>query len=272
MLVMSMQNLGLVGMMTVEWPLSQTESVRYLFSALIFPIGIAWLALCYGVSRLLPTKYRWEGPKVVSTMGAFCQVGFSTMSATALAPMMCYQHPNGLRSILKYPGVICGTSEHTTMLVTAWLLLTIFVLGFVAFCGYAVLKVPRWSALRKDHFVASVRFLVFRFRLDSWWFGVPLLVRGPLINLPVVLATDYPPIQVVIIAMILTTVMVPWQVGIRLVADPVQTLKLSPEMMHPHVLDGFAIGSLIILAGWGGHTCMCGYMWIPSMDGIRTVN
>ena len=44
-----------------------------------------------------------------------------------------------------------------------------------------------------------------RFRLDSWWFGVPLLVRGPLINLPVVAATDYPPIQVVVIAMVLTT-------------------------------------------------------------------
>eukprot|EP00438_Fugacium_kawagutii_P011961 Skav219332 [mRNA] locus=scaffold1957:489443:489775:- [translate_table: standard] len=48
-----------------------------------------------------------------------------------------------------------------------------------------------------------------RFRLDSWWFGVPLLVRGPLINLPVVAATDYPPIQVVIIAMVLTTTMAP---------------------------------------------------------------
>ncbi|CAL1145076.1 unnamed protein product [Cladocopium goreaui] len=57
-----------------------------------------------------------------------------------------------------------------------------------------------------------------RFRLDSWWFGVPLLIRGPLINLPVVLATDFPPIQVVCIAMILTTMMVmqmlawPWKV------------------------------------------------------------
>ena len=57
--------------------------------------------------------------------------------------------------------------------------------------------------------MAAMRFLVFRFRLDSWWFGVPLLVRGPLINLPVVLATDFPPIQVVCIAMILTTMMVP---------------------------------------------------------------
>jgi hypothetical protein len=43
---------------------------------------------------------------------------------------------------------------------------------------------------------------------------VPLLIRGPLINLPVVLATDFPPIQVVCIAMILTTMMVLWLIFI----------------------------------------------------------
>eukprot|EP00435_Cladocopium_sp_Y103_P019777 s447_g4.t2 len=257
MLVMAMQNLGLVGMMTVEWPISlqglfsicqlllldidsygfsciagQSEPVRYLLSALIFPVGVSWLALCFGVSKLFPKKRQWEGPKVCSTMGAFLQVGFSTMSATSLAPMMCYQHPNGQRSIMKYPGVICGSSEHDVMLVIAWLLLVVFVFGFVSLCAFAAYmvpwphgvltnvrrqklqlfsaKVPRWSAKRKDHLVACARFLVFRFRLDSWWFGVPLLVRGPLINLPVVLATDFPPIQVVIIAMVLTTSMAPW--------------------------------------------------------------
>eukprot|EP00438_Fugacium_kawagutii_P006372 Skav220759 [mRNA] locus=scaffold2521:70811:72156:+ [translate_table: standard] len=181
MLVMSMQNLGLVGMMTVEWPDSlkglfsvcqfllldidsygfscvagrssevvddcQNEPVRYLLSALIFPIGVVWLALGCAVSRIFPKKYHWEVPKVVSTMGAFLQVGFSTMSATALAPMMCYQHPNGLRSILKYPGVICGSDEHSTMLAIAWVLLVVFVFGFVALCAYSVYMVIRLQAL-----------------------------------------------------------------------------------------------------------------------------
>ena len=42
-----------------------------------------------------------------------------------------------------------------------------------------------------------------RFRLDSWWFGVPLLTRGPLIALPIVLATDYPAVQTVWVTFIL---------------------------------------------------------------------
>lgn len=189
MLVMAMQNLGLIGMMTVPWPLNlqglfsicqfllldidsygfsciagQSEPIRYLLSALIFPVGVAWMALCYAVSKLFPKKYHWEGPKVCSTMGAFLQVGFSTMSATALSPMMCYKHPNGLRSILKYPGVICGSSEHDAMLAIAWILLIVFVFGFVVLCVVSVLMVPRWSVTRKNHLVAAVRFLVFRFR------------------------------------------------------------------------------------------------------------
>eukprot|EP00434_Breviolum_minutum_P026069 symbB.v1.2.023046.t1/scaffold2073.1/size90365/7 len=244
LLVMSMQNMGLIGMMTVEWPLNlrgifsicqfllldidsygfsciagQSEPIRYLLSALIFPVGLTWLSLCFGISKLFAEKYHWSGPKVLSTMGAFLQVSFSTMSATALSPMMCYKHPNGLRSILKYPGVLCGSSDHAAMLVVAWILLTVFVLGFPAACTFAVLKAPYWSSNDKyQHRVAAIRFLVFRFRMDVWWFGVPLLLRGPLIKLPVVLATDYPPIQVVCIAMILTTMMVlqmlswPWKV------------------------------------------------------------
>ena len=165
MLVMSMQNMGLIGMMTVAWPddlngvfsicqfllldidsygfsciAGQSSPVRYIMSAAIFPIGVCWLALCWAVSQLLPQKHRWQLSKVVSCMGAFLQVGFSTMSATSLAPMMCYLHPNGQRSILKYPDVICGSSDHDVMLIFGWLLLSIFVLGFVAACAFAAYK------------------------------------------------------------------------------------------------------------------------------------
>ena len=43
------------------------------------PSGVAWLALCWSIARVLPTKWRWDGSKVVSTMGAFLQVGFSLL-------------------------------------------------------------------------------------------------------------------------------------------------------------------------------------------------
>jgi len=167
MLLMSMQSLGLIGMMTVPWPVNlqglfsicqfllldidsygfscvagQAEPIRYLLSAMIFPAGVLWIGLAYAVSLLFPKGKRWEWPKVCSTMGAFLQVCFSTMSATSLAPMMCYKHPNGQRSLLKYPGVFCGSADHGAMLVIGWTLLSVGVLGFLALCIFAGLRVP----------------------------------------------------------------------------------------------------------------------------------
>ena len=141
----------------------QSEPIRYLLSALIFPVGLGWLFMCWGVSKLFPPRYRWSGSKVVSCMGAFLQVGFSTMSATSLAPMMCYKHPNGLRSILKYPGILCGSADHDLMLVIGWILLTVFVLGFLALCTFAVkmdarlLKFWAFSVSLNENTVKTVR-------------------------------------------------------------------------------------------------------------------
>jgi len=109
-----------------------------------------------------------------------------------------------------------------------------------------------------------VRFLVFRFRLDSWWFGVPLLVRGPLINLPVVLATDFPPIQVVCIAMILTTMMVlqmlawPWKVPMLNLTDCIVSfcivLLVTTSTLYLNVIDEtmYAFASYITTATLSG--------------------
>ena len=125
------------------------------------------------------------------------------MSAVALAPFMCYTHPNNKQSVLKYPNILCGTDEHSLMLVGGILLLVIGVFGFLALCTFAAYMVPSWSATEYHRLVRCFRFLVFRFRLDSWWFGVPLLCRGPLISLPIVFATDYPAIQTVFVTLIL---------------------------------------------------------------------
>ena len=88
------------------------------------------------------------------------------------------------------------------MLVMGTLLLVIGVLGFLALCTYAVVVAPNWSSTGQHAKVRSFRFLLFRFRLDSWWFGVLLLARGPLMSLPIALATDYPPVQVMSIILV----------------------------------------------------------------------
>jgi hypothetical protein len=157
-------------------------ALRYTFFALFFPAGVLWLMFAFCVSKLLPEKHRWDAAKVCNTTGQLCQVGFSTMSTIALKPLMCFSHPNGVTSDLKSPSVTCGTAEHRTMAVIVVLLLVLGVLGFLSVCSYAAVMVPA-RGNRGQHFkVKCLRFLVFRFRLNSWWYGVPLLTRGPLLS------------------------------------------------------------------------------------------
>ena len=130
-----------------------------------------------------------------------------------------------MRSVLKFPGVTCGEQEHTVMLVFGILLLLFGVLRFLAVCMYAVILTPRWSCTGEHAKVNAFRFLIMKFRLDRWWLGVLLLVHGPLMSLPVALATDYPPVQVMcVILVFLVFLMIeahssPWKVPLLNLID-----------------------------------------------------
>lgn len=253
-----LQSVGIIGMMTVEWPgdlqgflaffqvllldidsysfscfAGSDTAARYLVSVSFFFLGQAWLLFCFSGSRLLPRKWRWDPAKTASTMGQFWQVGFSTMSTVSMAPLTCYTHPNGLQSLLKYPNIICGGDNgHALMMVGGIILLVVGVFGFLAVCIYAAYMMPAWSSGDKRHMVQSFRFLVFRFRLDSWWYGVPLLVRGPLLSLPIALATDFPPVQTIMVNVILSVFMLvetlswPWKVPLLNLVDMWMSLCL----------------------------------------------
>ncbi|CAE7834478.1 unnamed protein product, partial [Symbiodinium sp. CCMP2592] len=271
--ISSLQSVGIVGMMTVDFPVElrpifdllqvfvldidslafsciagNSAPARYTSSVLFFPAMVLWLVVCSFASRWLPSEFRWERSKTCSVIGALLQVGFSTMSSISMAPLMCFSHPNGVHSLLKYPSVTCGTADHAIMLAMGLLLLIVGVLGFLALCTYAVVLSPRWSAQGHHTKVRAFRFLLFRFRLDSWWFGVPLLIRGPLLSLPIALATDYPPIQVMAMSSVFIVFLAlecrawPWKVPLLNVMDAllclIMTLLVGSTSLHLGPIEG----------------------------------
>ena len=96
----------------------------------------------------------WSGAAV---RRGFRQLGFATMVAVAVKPMMCYRHPNGLSSIVEYPDALCGEATHTSMLAFGVVarqktrracktqVLLAFAFGFLATCAYAAYRLPSWS-------------------------------------------------------------------------------------------------------------------------------
>ncbi|CAE7457406.1 unnamed protein product [Symbiodinium natans] len=242
MMVMTLQKVGVIGNMTVDFPFNVQDLLqalqvfildldlmgfpcvaspdpvrRYLATVMVFPAVVVGILFCLALSKFLPKKWRWSASKSLNLIGQFLQIGYTTMSVTAMVPMTCYSHPNGRHSLLKFPDVFCGTSEHSTMLAFGVALLAFGVLGFLCLCAWAAIQVPLWSSQGLSERVSAFRFLLARFRLDGWWYGVPLLVRGSLLNLPVVLATDYPPVQIVSMSVILVVFMIvqttfwPWK-------------------------------------------------------------
>ena len=134
-----LQVVAIFGMMTLQWSddfdatsgalqiimldlqtfglsciLGPTPVGSFLLRAMIFPGAALWLLVCYVASQLRGKA--WKFYRVLNTLGALFAAGFGTMAAVAMQPLMCYQHPNGQSSLLKYPDVICGSAQHSQML------------------------------------------------------------------------------------------------------------------------------------------------------------
>lgn len=224
------QTMAVISQMTIDWPEEAQDILAfakflifdmddfglrcllpgfrtascYAFIAMCFPVVCLWLLLVWRVSQFWKEEWRWKFSRTASLMGQVLMTEFSTISNLALVPFMCYSHPNGMHSLLKHPDVICGQEQHTFMLVIGIMLLVVGVLFFLVGCAYATIMLPAWTAQRRIWKVQMFQFLINRFRHDSWWYEVPLLTRGPLLSLALVLAIDSPALQVQSIGVILT--------------------------------------------------------------------
>ncbi|CAK9007773.1 unnamed protein product [Durusdinium trenchii] len=257
-----MQTIAVFGLMSVTWSQSLSSAssgfqiflldldqlglncvlgsnnvTRFLLRVAIFPVASLTLLSRWALAvrtlpcpRFLPQRCRvqvkkWVFFKTMNCIGKFLQVGFATFSAVSLQPLMCYHHPNGLHSILKYPSTFCGDSEHVIMIVIGMVLMAIFVVGFFAACSLAAWKMPTWS-LKEDHrWVQSFTFLTGKFRLDTWWFGMLLLLRGFALSITVVLGTDRPQVQIALASLVMLLYLCalvrvwPWKARVLNVAD-----------------------------------------------------
>jgi len=250
MLVVLLQNLGVMHSINVAWPAGLSDILRF---AALFLLSLQGLGLsCFtggsvvweyasvtfvfwflavalpaisSITQQIPYLVRrqkaWNTMKTFSTVGQFLQVGFTTMTSLSLTPFMCQEHPSGKESILKYPSVFCHSAQHISMQVFGACLAAL-VASFFVFCIFAAIKAPQWAFTSK---LTAIRFLVVRFRPDVWWFGLVLLFRGLLLSLPAVVVTDLPSIHLVsmlfvlLVSLCLQTFFLPWKAPVLNLVD-----------------------------------------------------
>ena len=260
-IVSSLQSLALLGLMSTKWPetfektssglqflvfdmdslglecfVGGTSASSYVATAFLCPAMVLWLMICHVSSRLGCLRRFgveiWKWPFTLNTVGLGFQLGFGAIAAVSLKPMMCYRHPNGRHSVLSYPAIFCRESGHGLLLACGIGLLTLFVLGFMAICSFAVWNLARWSVQGKHQLVQSFRFCTSNFRFGSYGFIIPLLCRGLGFALSIVAGTNLPPLQTGLVSIVLVTYTVaqaslrPWKSLVINGADTASSVAL----------------------------------------------
>eukprot|EP00439_Symbiodinium_sp_Y106_P046368 s2809_g5.t3 len=252
-----LQTIGLVGLVSLSWPsymqpltdfvsifmldleslnfdcVGVSSPMRYAVSVLCWPAALGWLVICGLLSKLGPRKLHFARAKAISTLGQLFQMGFTIIAKTALMPFMCYSHPNGKSSVLRFSDVICWEEQtgHTVM-VTFGVIMTGTMVFYWCTLLWATIQAPKRSARADMFFLQATRFLFFRFRTDYWWYGTWFILRGPLLSLPVVIFTDLPQVQLFVMTAVVETYMVlqlmtwPWKTPLINLADGAMSMMM----------------------------------------------
>jgi len=155
-------------------------------------------------------------PETINTFGTIYQAAFITVAMTTISPMRCYGHPNGDSSLVSDPSIICGEGEHPAMLFIGFAAMLLFVVCFILYYAYAVHKMPQIAAV-DPLFYRSRKYMIFRFRSSTWYWGVVFLVRNFCCALTTVVDPNRPYLQTVMLVTVLLTYMIfqvrvwPWK-------------------------------------------------------------
>lgn len=197
-----------VNSVSIECAVGKKAAMAYL-AQVILPYAllfiIAFLFMITGVIarfRKIPS-IAWEAGKALNICGALMQALFIAFCAIMVKPMQCYTHPNGKKSMLAYPRVVCYEGgQHTEVLVMAGFICLGFVVPFIAWCVWGCWKAPSQSGDKNHAFLQRFRFLLYRFRPDYWWWGLIFIARQTALAFATVVPADNPHMQLTYIAVV----------------------------------------------------------------------
>eukprot|EP00747_Dinoflagellata_sp_TGD_P047274 gnl/TRDRNA2_/TRDRNA2_144915_c1_seq1.p1 gnl/TRDRNA2_/TRDRNA2_144915_c1~~gnl/TRDRNA2_/TRDRNA2_144915_c1_seq1.p1 ORF type:complete len:387 (+),score=26.83 gnl/TRDRNA2_/TRDRNA2_144915_c1_seq1:2-1162(+) len=192
----------------------------------------------------------WNVHKTLNTLGQVYHTLFVALAGVAALPFQCFTHPNGLKSVVSYPQVICDEGAHRGLATLAVVLIITFVAPFIACCfwGNYVARQASMSFLGPRRHFTRFRFLLYRFRPDVWWWGCPFLARQLLLIFSPMVSSDDPHGQIIYIVFTLAA----YNVALGI---------FWPEKSHGlNITDSISTGFLIIVAT--ASTC-----FIPASSG-----
>lgn len=136
----------------------------------------------------------------------FAQALYISVVSVTVGLFQCYSSgPDDERVLTKYSWEKCYEKEWMSMLPFAIIALLVYVLGFFTLNNYLIVVAPsKWGNLS---FRRSTRFLVTKFRADTWWYGTPFMLRAVSLAMVAVVAPDDAYVQFFLMIFILMIVL-----------------------------------------------------------------
>eukprot|EP00746_Dinoflagellata_sp_MGD_P090576 gnl/MRDRNA2_/MRDRNA2_35784_c0_seq1.p1 gnl/MRDRNA2_/MRDRNA2_35784_c0~~gnl/MRDRNA2_/MRDRNA2_35784_c0_seq1.p1 ORF type:complete len:1386 (-),score=213.97 gnl/MRDRNA2_/MRDRNA2_35784_c0_seq1:361-4518(-) len=172
-----------------------------LFLPLLFAgIYIAEFCIIFVLSKFTSIKpLQWD--LVCNTLGRAFQVCHVAILKQVTTVLECYEHPNGQRSLVTFPEVICGEEEHMKAIPATVIILFLYCVVFFAYLCWVAYVAPQNFA--KKSFARKHRYLLLKFRPDKWYWAVPIFVRNTILAFIIAMAPDYPIVQICIFNIVL---------------------------------------------------------------------
>mmetsp|Transcript_141047 Transcript_141047/g.316255 ORF Transcript_141047/g.316255 Transcript_141047/m.316255 type:complete len:1411 (-) Transcript_141047:296-4528(-) len=261
------QSLSIMATLNVEWPepwktiinamalasfdieglqlacLTKPAPLRaYVVRVSVPMMALGGFAAMWAISQVICPVLRkepWDKAKAANSSGQVWQALYISIALVALLPFQCYDHPSGDSSLRAFSHVVCGTDEHTVMFTFGVLFTLLYGVGFFSLCLMANWKAPELSA-KYPVFVSYFRFLLFRFRVDRWYWGSVLMVRSFMIALVPILNPNSGNGQVVMLTAVVSTCLV-----LQCFVMPWKTTNLNK-------MDTLVLYMLVLLTGAAG--------------------
>merc|ERR1719353_1782798 len=165
----------------------------------------AYLISLYGCNG----KLMFDG--VFNVVGEVLVEFYISVTLAIFGPFDCYDHPNGARSVQKYPNVLCGEGDHGAMMGLAVVGILAYPVNAVCVSLYHTWLLPRSMAANANELRILIRchFLFGRWKPETCWFCNVTIIRNFFIAVfPMIMPADQLDVTIVLMIMTLMTALV----------------------------------------------------------------
>lgn len=152
---------------------------------------LSWYLLSRSLHFLSRSKFpAFEFSGIVNSTGLITQAIYISICATTVSMLDCYESSvtGTSRVIRSRPYAVCWSAEYKSMVPLIVLGIIFYVVGIFAVFTWAVAVAP--SQYVNAQFRTKIKFLVFKYRPNTWWYGIIYMIRALALSMVSVIFPD----------------------------------------------------------------------------------